>query len=488
MDSLVTWFQSHGGVLDVSAMGLTEFPGSGRGAVALQDVPYPCPLTLSTRTSDLPSLLGTQLWKTNNLGKGWVGLILCMMREEAQGERSKWSEYLSSLPDTFDTPMFWSEDDLAELRGTAVVEKIGKDEAEKDYLEKLLPTVHARPDLFPPETISTYYTLERFHIMGSRILSRSFQVENSESRTNDDEDEVENEANTSTGSAMDVDGPPPPDANEVGEDGEQEGTEAEGDEEDDEEADSGDISMVPMADMLNARYGSENAKLFYEEADLKMVTTKPIKSGSQIWNTYGDLPNSDLFRRYGHVDLFPLPNGGQGNPADVVEIRADLVEDAVSSVTQALDPDAKKERIDWWLEEGGDDTFVIEADCTLPELFVVFVRVLLLSSEEWERTKSKSKLPKPKMDAIIASVAITVLTKRLEQYPTSIEEDETLLSAENSLSTNKRHAIFVRLGEKRLLRGSLDKLKGLLSERGGGEKRKASGSTSKDSRGKKAKR
>jgi N-lysine methyltransferase SETD6 len=55
-----------------------------------------------------------------------------------------------------------------------------------------------------------------------------------------------------------------------------------------------------------------------------------------------------LLRRYGHVDQVPLPDGSLGNPADIVEIRADLV---VKSITQ----DLGSERVDWWLEQGGDE-------------------------------------------------------------------------------------------------------------------------------------
>jgi SET domain-containing protein 6 len=99
----------------------------------------------------------------------------------------------------------------------------------------------------------------------------------------------------------------------------------ESDSEDDEEDDTSDIAMVPMADLLNARWGSENvssvllrftcilfvffirlpcrasfgrfrcglicqltpingvqAKLFYEPSVLRMVTTKGIKQGEQV--------------------------------------------------------------------------------------------------------------------------------------------------------------------------------------------------------------
>jgi SET domain-containing protein 6 len=48
--------------------------------------------------------------------------------------------------------------------------------------------------------------------------------------------------------------------------------------------------------------------------------------------------------------MLPLPNGDLGNPGDVVEITADLAV-AVLQTDDAI----TKERIDWWLEQGGDE-------------------------------------------------------------------------------------------------------------------------------------
>ena len=81
--------------------------------------------------------------------------------------------FKDAMPKSFDTPIFWGEDDLAELKGTCVVgwslllsiahlhhilchfheaytlikfapEKLGRDQAEKDYREKVLPAVQVR--------------------------------------------------------------------------------------------------------------------------------------------------------------------------------------------------------------------------------------------------------------------------------------------------------------------------------------------------------
>ncbi|KAG6820812.1 hypothetical protein H0H93_011106 [Arthromyces matolae] len=473
-ERLLTWFTKNGGSFDAESMGLVTFSDLDNinGAVALKDIPeghvlfsIPRSLTLSTRTSSLPLLFGTAAWKDIGLHRGWAGLILCMMWESLN-PASKWSDYLDMLPARFDTPMFWDEIELKELEGTSVVEKLGREEAEQSYTEKLLPAIKSRPDLFPPEN-AAYYSLANFHIMGSRILSRSFNVERWDS--GEEEEETRDSSSHTRDHEMDVDsygGPEEPSEND-----ESHHSEAEEDEEDEE--DSSDTAMVPMADMLNARYRSENAKLFDDEKELRMVSTKPIKTGEQIWNTYGDLPNAELLRRYGHVDLLPLTQGGDGNPGDVVEVRGDIALSVLLKKDPSLSEESIRERIDWWLEEGGDDVFVLEADTEVPELLISFIRLLLLAADEWESVKQKSKPPKPKIDGQILEIVGEMLEMRLKAYPTTLQEDQSALEGE--LSRNKRHAVIVRLGEKRILSGTLDMVRGLQVsqvEKGKNNKRK----------------
>lgn len=127
---LLSWFQNNGGVVDLSSMDIITFPSSegGQGAVAVKDIPVcsgyiypilfsefwlllfsfctmqeghvlftiPRALTLSTRTSTLPSRFGAEQWKDLKMDDGWVGLILCMMWEAAMGSSSKWSAYLGA--------------------------------------------------------------------------------------------------------------------------------------------------------------------------------------------------------------------------------------------------------------------------------------------------------------------------------------------------------------------------------------------------------
>jgi len=124
------------------------------------------------------------------------------------------------------------------------LEKIGKADAERDFHEKLVPAIKSRPDIFPSETLDKWYTVERYHIMGSRILSRSFHVETGVDHNSVGGGEF-TEANTGSHSAMDVDRV-------------EKLEEQEEDDSDDEDEDTSGITMVPMADLLNARYGCNN--------------------------------------------------------------------------------------------------------------------------------------------------------------------------------------------------------------------------------------
>uniref|UniRef100_D8QBI2 SET domain-containing protein n=1 Tax=Schizophyllum commune (strain H4-8 / FGSC 9210) TaxID=578458 RepID=D8QBI2_SCHCM len=473
------WFVANGGFVDKEYVGLTEFPEEegGRGMVALKDIPadhtlfsIPRSIVLSTRTSPLPSLFGADAWKERQLDKGWGGLILCMMWESAQPDR-KWKGYLDSLPTEFSTPMFWTEEEIAELTGTAVVDHIGKQEADQEYTNKVLPAIQSRPDLFPPSLLSTHFSLTAFHINGSRVLSRSFNVEEGD----DDSDSDDEGPADKSADLMDVDATEPPP-----EGGAEEAIEVSDDEDSDEE-DAGDVGMVPMADMLNARYGSENAKLFYEPTVLKMISTKPIKAGDQVWNTYADPPNSALLRRYGHVDVIApdAPNAstdgqenvaGAPNPADIVEVRADLV--VRSAIERAGGSDAEeaaKERIDWWLDEGGDDVFILDTSCALPTLLISLIRLLRLARAEYEKAIAKGKLPKGKLKpetdedaADVLRIVKDALERKAGEYVGGA--DPELLTSNPPLPPRKRCAVIIRLGEKRILRKTIERVEEMLAK------------------------
>jgi len=126
----------------------------------------------------------------------WNALILCMIHEDGQGQDSKWWPYLQVLPNNFDTLIYWSPSELAELEGSAVLDKIGKDAADASFIKILLPIVQQNPDLFG--RFSTEFDgpnapnvlLELAHRMATLIMAYGFDLE-AEDSSSDEEEEVD---------------------------------------------------------------------------------------------------------------------------------------------------------------------------------------------------------------------------------------------------------------------------------------------------------
>lgn len=474
MSDFLSWFKNAGGTLS-PLVGITEFPGMSRGAIALDDIEegftlftIPRNILLSTRTTELRKRLGEADWAA--LGSGWQPLIVSMMWEESRGNNSLWDGYLRDLPNQFDTLMFWSEEELIELQASTIKDKIGRADAERDYLENVYPIICRRSDVFDPALLGSHFSGERFHINGSRILSRSFHVEEWETEQASDHDGDSNHGSPANDNEDDDTVPTLIEHVEAEPSMEVDGNANESDEDEDKEQ-VDDVAMVPMADILNARYGCENAKLFYEKDVLRMISTKDIARGDQIWNTYGDPPNADLLRRYGHVDLIPMDNKESNasslfpyeNPADEVEIRADLLLDICLNNASESE---KSQRTDVWLSLGGDDTFAIDKSDLLCKDMLGMIKYLSMTDEEVQDAVAKDKLPKGKPSGEILAKAIAVFQARLSQYTSSIEGDEGFLSAFTGPPNRLFNATFVRLCEKRLLKRAIEQGEAVLAQEG----------------------
>lgn len=113
----------------------------------------------------------------------WMSLILTMIYEAGQGAESKWWPYLNILPTEFDTLMYWSSAELAELQGSLVLQKVGKDDADLAFLQVLLPIVKEHAQLFGeygpafggPDAEPVL--LDVAHRMGSLIMAYAFDFQ-----------------------------------------------------------------------------------------------------------------------------------------------------------------------------------------------------------------------------------------------------------------------------------------------------------------------
>ncbi|VEU24203.1 DEKNAAC105451 [Brettanomyces naardenensis] len=235
----------------------------------------------------------------------WDALILCVAYELILGKESRWWDYLNILPQSvedFNTLMFWNDDELEKLKPSSVLDRIGKEDAEMTY-SRLVPEYCNR--LGVPK-LADFLTLDKFHAVASLIMSYSFDVDHVDEVDAAERDQA---ADSSEAGIDEIE-------QQQGQQGEEDQKSEEDDDDDDDDDDtrSGDASsalkfdsylksMVPLADTLNANTTLVNATLHYDHDKLAMKAIKPINKGDQIFNTYGDLPNSEIMRKYGYVEL-----------------------------------------------------------------------------------------------------------------------------------------------------------------------------------------
>jgi SET domain-containing protein 6 len=379
----------------------------------------------------------------------WLSLILVMLYEYQNGSASNWAPYFSVLPTEFNTLMFWEEDELDELQASAVREKIGKSSADDMFRNQLVPIIREIAPLFfsgddkaseRAEQMASPQGLELMHKMGTLIMAYAFDIEPTNQHRDVDEEGYASE-------------------------------------DEDEALPKG---MVPLADMLNANADRNNARLFYEKDSLCMKALKCITAGEEIFNDYGPLPRSDLLRRYGYIT-------DNYTRYDVAEIPFELVTTYVQHFGAIQPLDDRLQYLDDqdMIETGYDIAhsapFTFQESIS-PELIMV-VQTLLLPSPEFERLKSKGKLPKPgKLTTTDAECLRSIVTARARQYPTSLEDDlrgSVTMSAASNKEQRKAMAKAVRIGEKAILRAAEEALTTFVQESGGMEgveKRTADGS------------
>ena len=311
-----------------------------------------------------------------------------MVYESQQGSDSAWKPYFDVLPESFDTLMFWTENELQHLQGSAVLDKIGKKGADQAFLQRLLPVIRQHKDEFHAHDLSDLDLLALCHRMGSTIMAYAFDLErhgagdpqNGEDDGDKNTDEEETwEEDSETGIQVLPKG------------------------------------MIPLADMLNADADLNNAKLFYQDEEVVMKTIKTVSVGEELFNDYGPLPRADVLRRYGYVT---------DNYAkyDVVEISLDLIKRAASDELH-LSQDTLTDRINH-LEDHTilDDAYDISREESesgeFPEELCMLLNILTTPQADFEMMKQKDKPPKLALSEKAQKLLHTSLDRRIAMYPT----------------------------------------------------------------------
>jgi SET domain-containing protein 6 len=346
--------------------------------------------------------------------------LTATMISEGQHSSSKWAPYLAILPQKLDSLVFWSDDELAELQASSVLRKIGRSSAEEMFT-KHITSLGLRD-----------FNMELCHQVASVIMAYAFDIP--------DEEAAKQENGAVEGDADDLVS-------------------------DDEEDEKTILSMIPLADMLNADAERNNARIYYENEDLEMRTIKPIATGEEIFNDYGQLPRSDLLRRYGYVtDNYAPYDVTEISTASIVSLLTEQPLEVFPS--QFLDPlttaEAEKRMTladrEGILEDSYDVNYATTEETAIPDELLAFLYILLLDNENLEAiATSQSALPSRSKLAteLVGKVLAVALRQREAEYSTTLEVDEKLLRMGN-LKPRVAMATQVRLGEKRVLRQAVE--------------------------------
>ena len=97
--------------------------------------------------------------------------------------------------------------------------------------------------------------------------------------------------------------------------------------------------------------------------------------------------------------------------------------------------------------------FTLETNFALPDELISLIRLLSMPRVEWERTRDRGKVPKPKADIDILRIADSVLKMRMEDYKTSLEVCELifLLFTSSSYVTFRKMKRFLKPQKKSTL-------------------------------------
>ncbi|TLS30192.1 hypothetical protein PpBr36_03253 [Pyricularia pennisetigena] len=359
----------------------------------------------------------------------WTTLILVMMYEHLRRDPSPWRPYLDVLPTEFETPMFWSGEEVAELQASPVVASIGREEADAMIRTKILPVIKENAAIFGGVTDSDDERLVRLaHQMGSTIMAYSFDLEGDADEEDEDEDGwVEDREGRTT------------------------------------------MGMVPMADILNAD-AEFNAHINHSEEALVATALRKIPAGEEILNYYGPLPNGQLLRRYGYVTE-------KHSRYDVVELSAASITSSIRSRLNLAPQDWDKidearakamfgddsEQAPGAMVEG-EDSYPLERTCADPDEFGRLHGTPSFSElpeELLDMAKARLKevktirpdaVPDKKFrDRIIYSAVREAASGKLAEYGSTLDEDLAKLPTLGSNQSRLRMAMEVRIGEKKLL-------------------------------------
>lgn len=244
------WLQSNG--IDTSLVEITSFPGCGYGLQAKADLKEADPFltvprkVMMTTVSADASVLGTLIAEDKML-QAMPSIVLALhLLCERKTEDSFWKPYINVLPDTYCTPLYFTEDEIKLLKGSPVqtdcfnqLKNISRQYA---YLYRLLQNLPATSEI----PIKDSFTFDDYRWAVSTVMTRQNQI-------------------------------PTPDGNKIT------------------------FGLIPLWDMCNHCNGTITTDFNLETDCSECYALRDFKAGEQINIFYGARSNAELLVHSGFV-------------------------------------------------------------------------------------------------------------------------------------------------------------------------------------------
>ncbi|KAG7591601.1 Rubisco LSMT methyltransferase plant [Arabidopsis thaliana x Arabidopsis arenosa] len=322
--------------------------------------------------------------------KPWVSVALFLIREKYE-EESSWRVYLDMLPQSTDSTVFWSEEELAELKGTQLLSTtLGvKEYVENEFLKLEQEILLPNKDLF-----SSRITLDDFIWAFGILKSRAFSRLRGQN-----------------------------------------------------------LVLIPLADLINHNpaittedyaYEIKGAGLFSRDLLFSLKSPVYVKAGEQVYIQYDlNKSNAELALDYGFVESNPKRNSYTltieipesdpffGDKLDIAETNK-MGETGYFDIVDGQTLPAGMLQFLRLVALGGSDAFLLES---------------IFNNTIWghlELPVSRSN------EELICRVVRDACKSALSGFDTTIEEDEKLLE-EGKLDPRLEMALKIRIGEKRVL-------------------------------------
>ncbi|KAI9188878.1 hypothetical protein H9P43_000300 [Blastocladiella emersonii ATCC 22665] len=277
-----------------------------------------------------------------------------------RGEGSRWWPYLRALPRTFDTPLFWTDDELAVLQGTnlhfVVQEK--RAELERDFAHAQGVLLDRFPEVWGMGEAVKALTLSNYLWARTVCSSRAFpsdlnlvvQGRAKAAVSADAADPVlaADDTHDAAVAARGADGVIPPCKCH--------------------------LALWPLFDMLNHQRGSSMTWDATRGDGVAFITGAAMAEGEEVFNSYGPKGNDELLLSYGFC--LDLPN----NPDEYVPLKPNFAADPAYPAKRAV------------LDAHGlvpyKDLYLIRHTDPAPAALIAALRIIVANPRELESAKS----------------------------------------------------------------------------------------------------